>query len=229
MLCLRSWRSFVVAAGMLAVVAAELPEARAGVLQPTPSLPPAVGSYTTGTVCVALGPGVCVVGLSLGNFSGTTSTFGALGQAIDSSVTMTGNIYTNSGGVPGSFLGHLVLGGAIGILYSGRTSDTELGNFTSTLTELDLTGTFNGHTVEVMLATTPTSGPTTVAPSGGGFVVDSFFDVFTELSIDGGPFVAGPMRTFVLTPEPGSASLLALGLLGVAAELRRRIGAATSR
>jgi hypothetical protein len=73
------------------------------------------------------------------------------------------------------------------------------------------------------------SGPTTVMSLGSGFgasgefVVSSFFDVFAEVSLDGGPFMAGPERTFVLTPEPGSASLLFLGLIGVAAELRRRV------
>jgi hypothetical protein len=228
MLSLRTWRSFRLTVAMLTVVAA-VPVARASVIQPTASLPPA-GVYTAGTICVPLGPGACIVGAGLGNFTGTSSMINSMGQAIDSSVTMTAGIYSNNGGVPGTFLGNLMLGGPIGILYSGRTSDTDLGTFTSTLTELDLTGTFNGHSIEVMLASTPSSGPTTVAPSGGDFLITSFFDVFAEISIDHGAFVPGPPRTFTLTtPEPGSISLLALGLVGVTGELRRRVRAAKLR
>lgn len=226
MLSLRTWRSYCVAAAVLVVVAA-LPAAHASNIQSTPSLPPE-GAYTAGNICVPLGPGACIVGASLGNFTSTTSTFPPGGQAIDSSVTLTASVYTNNSGMPGTFLGNLMLGGPIGIQYAGRMDDTQLGTFTSTLTELDLTGMFNGHTIEVMLSPATSSGPTTVAASGSGFMVSSFFDVFAEISIDGGPFVPGPMRTFTLTPEPGSVSLLAVGLVTVAGELRRRVRATRS-
>jgi hypothetical protein len=50
---------------------------------------------------------------------------------------------------------------------------------------------------------------------GGGYMIDSFFDVFTELSLDGGqtwsPSVAAERMT--LMPEPGSLALLGLGAL----------------
>jgi hypothetical protein len=228
MLCRRTWRSSCLAATVLAVVVAAPGVAGASIIQSTPSLPPE-GYYTAGNICVPLGPGACIVGASLGNFTGTVTTFPLTGQATDSSVTLTAAIYTNNSGMPGTFLGNLMLGGPIGILYSGRSSDTELGTFTSTLTELDLTGAFNGHTIEVVLSPTTSSGPTTVESTGGMYTVSSFFDVFAEISIDGGPFIPGPMRTFTLTPEPGSISLLALGVLGVAGELRRRARGARSR
>ena len=66
------------------------------------------------------------------------------------------------------------------------------------------------------------SGPTTVMRLSrqfpdGEFQASSFFDVFAEISLDLGPFMAGPTRTFTLTPEPGSISLLALEVLGVTA------------
>ena len=124
-----------------------------------------------------------------------------------------------------------MLGGPIGILDAGRSSDDELGTFTSSLTELDLTGMFLGHSLEVMLGPMTSSGPTTVTQFGSDFKVSSFFDVFAEISIEGSPFVPGPMRTFTLTavPEPGSISLLALGLAGVAIEFRRRVGSALSK
>ncbi len=49
----------------------------------------------------------------------------------------------------------------------------------------------------------------------GTFQIDSFFDVFTEISVDGGSFVPaeGPMRLVMdaALPEPATASLTALG------------------
>lgn len=223
MLSLRTWRDSFVAAVTLAAVAATIPIAWAGVIQPTPSLPPTSGAYTTGTLCVALGPGVCIVGASLHGFTGTTSIFDNSGQSIDSSITLSADVYTDAGNMPGSLIGPVMLAGPIGILYAGRTSDTELGTFSSSLTELDLMGSFNGHTIEIILNPQSTSsGPTTVAPSGSNFQVSSFFDVFTEISLDGGGFIPGPERRFTLTPEPGSITLLAVGMAGVIGKLRRR-------
>src|SRR5271169_4358319 len=170
MIPLRTWRSFCLTATTLAILAALVPAAQADITQSTPSLPPQ-GAYTTGTVCFPnLGPGVCIVGTSLYGFTGTTSMVGGGGQSIDSSISLAADIYTDNNGVPGILIGQLSLGGPIGIFYSGRTSDTELGTFTSSLTELDLTGQFNSHTIELMLNPNVTSaGPTTVAPSGGQF------------------------------------------------------------
>ena len=108
MLSRRALRSFLLAAAVLAVVVAAVPEARADVIQSTASLPPTTGAYTAGTVCVNLGVmmgGVCMVGPSLHNFTGTISTFTGTGQSIDSSITMTAAIYTNNRGVPGMLSG----------------------------------------------------------------------------------------------------------------------------
>jgi PEP-CTERM motif len=141
-------------------------------------------------------------------------------------------VYTDNNGMPGTLIGPLTLFGPIGIFYAGRMNNSELGTFSSSMTELDLTGTFNGlmtHSIEIILnPTMTTSGPTTVSELAsqfpdGEFRVSSFFDVFAEISLDHGAFMPGPERTFTLTPEPGSISLLALGLLGVAGELRRRL------
>jgi len=220
----RKW-NFLAAATLLAVLVVIAPEARAGSIQSDASLPPETGAYTAATLCVQVGPGIFVVNPALFGFTGTTSMINGMGQAIDSNISFTASIYTDNGGKPGTFLGNLSMGGPIGIFYSGRTSDSQLGTFTSTLTELNLTGMFNGHSIAIMLGIPPSSGPTTISQDGSEFLVSSFFDVFAEVSIDGGPFMQGPERTFNLVPEPSTVSVMALGLAGVAASgLRRRVG-----
>ena len=60
----------------------------------------------------------------------------------------------------------------------------------------------------------------------GTFLVDSFFDVFTEISVDGGAFIpaAESMRLDIvgIAPEPSSAILGIMGLLGLVNMARRR-------
>ncbi len=232
MLSMRRRRSFLAAAMLLAALLVVIPGASADIIQSTPSMPPEGGAYTAATICVQLGPGVCVVNPALYGFNGTTRSIDNTGESIDSNIVFTAAIYTDTSGRPGTFLGFLHLAGPIGIFYAGRTSDSQLGTFTSTLTELDMTGMFNGHSIEVMLGMPTSSGPTSITPSGGDFKVSSFFDVFAEISIDHGAFMAGPERTFTLQPipEPGTVSLMTLGLIGLTAgELRRRILGLLSR
>ena len=71
MLSMRRRRSFLPAAALLAVLVAIVPQASADIIQSTPSMPPD-GTYTAPTICVPLGPGVCVVSPALYGFNGTT-------------------------------------------------------------------------------------------------------------------------------------------------------------
>lgn len=94
------------------------------------------------------------------------------------------------------------------------------GTFTTQMLSMDMTGTVGGHSVEIMLEPTVAStGQTSItALPGGMFEIRSFFDIFTEISLDGGPFMPqtdGPtLVTLQTVPEPSIwVMLVAAGLL----------------
>jgi hypothetical protein len=94
------------------------------------------------------------------------------------------------------------------------------GTFPSEMLAMNLSGT--SPFGPFMLRESPTLasvGQTTVTDLGGGqYNVNSFFDVFTELSLDGGaswiPSAASARMTLV--PEPSQFLLMALGGFGLA-------------
>jgi hypothetical protein len=84
--------------------------------------------------------------------------------------------------------------------------------------QLNLSG--GGLPAGVMIRESPTlasTGQTTITNVGGGlFLIDSFFDVFTELSLDGGQSWTpsnGALHISGNTPEPSSVMLALLGAL----------------
>jgi hypothetical protein len=68
-------------------------------------------------------------------------------------------------------------------------------------------------------------GHTTFTAAPGGYTVDSFFDVYTEISLDWGntwiPDDNGPVHVVFECPEPGSMALLGIGLAGLGVMFRR--------
>lgn len=108
----------------------------------------------------------------------------------------------------------------------GRTAPGQTGDFSVEMIDMLLTGTFMGMNVQIRESPTlPSMGQTSIQPAGGGmYVIDSFFDVFTELSINGGPWIPSDGSTHVdLVPEPASIVLVGLAfLVGWAGLVRRR-------
>lgn len=73
--------------------------------------------------------------------------------------------------------------------------------------------------------TRPSLGRTTITDVGGGlYRIDSFFDVFTELSLDGGQTwnpADAPLHLVGGLPEPAAATLLGVAAVALAAYRRR--------
>ena len=120
--------------------------------------------------------------------------------------TVTGQISIN-GGPQSAF----TLMGSIETLVFGKTGNTT-GTFQTEMLQLDLTG--GG----IMVRESPTLaslGQTTITDLGGGsFKIDSFFDIFTELSLDNGANwipATGTAERVELVSEPGSLALMIAG------------------
>jgi hypothetical protein len=109
------------------------------------------------------------------------------------------------------------------------------GSFDTEMLSMNLLGTFMGNPVMIRESPSrPSLGKTSIedvgpaGPPDGPYHIDSFFDVFTELSLDGGQTwipKAGPRATRVYlggVPEPASISLFAIALMGFASFVRRR-------
>lgn len=93
--------------------------------------------------------------------------------------------------------------------------------FVTEMIALDLSG---GPAMVRESPTLLSSGGFSRTPSGGGWQVDSFFDVFTEISLDGGQSWSPSQGSTRLrgTPEPGSMLVMGVGAALLAARRRRR-------
>ncbi len=115
------------------------------------------------------------------------------------------------------------LTGAVEVIAYNRTSDSETGMFITQMLSMDMTGNVAGHSVAITLdPTMSTLGMTTITTESGpgAFHINSFFDVFTDISLDGGPPITtnGVGTTVILgtVPEP---SALVMGGIAAAAGL----------
>lgn len=114
------------------------------------------------------------------------------------------------------------LTGPVEVELIGHTGQTT-GTWNTQMLSMDMTGTVMGNSVAITLdPNNPTTGQTSVMAAGGGlYNVSSFFDVFTDLSINGGPVAPASGYTEVdLVPEPASLSLLGVGAFALC--MRRR-------
>ena len=128
--------------------------------------------------------------------------------------------------------GQIQANGPVETIVFGKIGNVT-GTFQTEMLSMNLAG--NSPLGPFMIRESPTKqslGQTKITDIGGGlYQIDSFFDVFTELSIDGGitwmpgsDTLGGPPAPghVTLVPEPTSMSLLAAGFVGMMGFIRRR-------
>src|SRR5262249_46911699 len=136
-----------------------------------------------------------------------------------------GDLVVN-GGSPMPFAASAAVTG--NVTKAAGPNGSSLGTFATEMVQPDITGLPGGALIRES-PTLASLGQTTIADQGGGlFHIDSFFDIFTELSLDGGQTwipATGPGHVDLVSgvPEPSTFALLGLGALGlVGCAYRRR-------
>jgi hypothetical protein len=148
-------------------------------------------------------------------FSGQSPTLTPSGWSINSTFNFTYSVDLRRGNDPfathtGTGTAHVVGTAPLGA--EPRIFDTEMLSF-------DISGVYNGVS-PFLIRESPTiasTGKTTIETlAGGQYRIDSFFDVFTEMSVDGG------QSWFPMVPEPSTAVLMMLGMVGATQLCKRR-------
>lgn len=184
--------------------------ASGSIITADPSLPPNIGAYRTPADVHAqyIGPGLDIILSDVLHFGFINVIRTPLGpnerESFDS--TVNGRVSIN-----GSPQLPVVLTGPVTTEVFGKTGNVT-GTFATEMLQLDLIG---GAIMVRESPTLPSVGQTDITDLGGGsFRIDSFFDVFTELSLDGGQSwlpSLGSARV-ELVPEPATLALLGFGL-----------------
>jgi hypothetical protein len=215
--------SFAYLAACLAAWAGLSPQlwAASGVNTPDPSLPPTRGSYmvNAATYHSTFGP-VVLQSAVHSSFTNITRSPSGPDEIENFDSVVTGQVAVGlAPPVP------ITLMGPVTTIVFGKIGNTT-GTFQTEMLSMNLSGpTPLGPIMIRESPTLPTLGSTSITDIGGGmYHIDSFFDVFTELSLDGGQtWTPSDGSAHVeLCPEPATVLLGALALVGLGGVVRRR-------
>ncbi len=136
-------------------------------------------------------------------------------QTVTFGSTLSGTALVNNTLIPFNLMGQVSV---TTLNYPGTGNG--IGTFAEVMNSMDLAGTVAGASVELRADPTQAStGSTTVTDLGGGmFQIHSFFDVFTDISLDSGqtwtPSTGPTLLTLQSVPEPSTwIMLLTAGVL----------------
>lgn len=202
---------------------------RAAVIQSTVELSPATGAYTLGSFCEPT-LARCTWNATVSGFDVITRTLQNGNELVGVTANYSADIFTDNGGIPGTFLGRLIMPGTALFTFIGRDpAINPLGIFTTNLSDFAFSGMLNGNTFEVRQDPGRTStGLTTILPTSVlspiTYTVSGFLEIAALYSFNGASFVVAPPRVSDVSeiPEPAFGVIAGLILVSFMAIVSRR-------